>query len=189
MVITDYSLTTNEVLVKIPFINQIGLNNLSNSGRVKRKKVLGVWKYCRYSVNEFLKSFDVEDYLTLSETKQMLETNGIKDFFKRYSTKDEDTVKCKYFRVTNEFPMSVKNLIKYGYLIVDRDISPMLIKKDSVISSIKHFSGMRVKQQPKSKLYTPSKPKETTPKMVTPQPSNNSDFFERLLEKIEEKSS
>ncbi|MFW3405629.1 hypothetical protein ACN9JU_01950 [Aliarcobacter butzleri] len=141
---------------------------------------MGVWKYDRYSVDGFLKSFDVEDYLTLSETKQMLETNGIKDLFMRFSNKYDDGIQCRYERVTNQFPMSVKNLIKYGYLVVDKDITPMLIRKDSVISSIKHFSGMRVKQQPKSKLYTPSKPKKTTPKVVTQQPSNNTDFFERL---------
>lgn len=174
MKITDYSLTNKDVLGLIPFINQIGLNNLSGSGRLKRKKVLGVWKYCRYSVNSFLKQINPSDYLSISQTKQMLETNGIKDIFKRFSDKGE-TLKCKYEKVTNEFPMSVKNLIKYSYLDVDRDITPKMIKKESVIKTIKHFSGKRVKQQPK-KLHTPS-------------PSNNTNFYQSLLEKIGEKSS
>ncbi|MFW3405628.1 hypothetical protein ACN9JU_01945 [Aliarcobacter butzleri] len=39
MRVTDYSLTTKEVLGLIPFINQIGLNNLSDSGRLKKKGV------------------------------------------------------------------------------------------------------------------------------------------------------
>jgi hypothetical protein len=196
MKITDYSFTKSDVLGKIPFINQIGLDNLCDSGRLKRKKVLGVWKYDRYSVNNFLNSFNVDDYVTVSQTKDMLETNGIKDIFKRFSNKNEDGIRCKYQRVTNQFPMSVKNLIKFGYLDVDSDISPQLIKKDSVIKTIKHFGGKRVSQQPK-KLYTPtskptkqkSKKKVSQPKLNTPTPSNNRDFYQRLLEKIEEKSS
>ena len=72
----------------------------------------------------------MDEYVSISETKQMLETNGIKDIFQRFSDKSE-TLKCKYHRVTNEFPMSVSNLIKYGYLDVDGDITPKMIKKES----------------------------------------------------------
>ena len=186
MRVTDYSLTTNDVLGTIPFINQIGLNNLSESGRVKRKKVLGVWKYCRYSVNRFLQSFNVDDYVTISQTKQILKSNGIRDIFNRFSDKSE-TLKCKYERVTNQFPMSVKNLIGYGYLEIDKDVKPTMIKKDSVIKTIKHFSGKRVKQQPK-KPKTSNK-KVSTQKVVTPKPSNNFDYYQRLLEKLGETSS
>ena len=139
---TNYSLTNKNVLGKIPYLNQSGLNNLSNSGRLKRKKVLGVWMYCSYSVNSFLQQMNSEEYLTYSETKQMLETNGIKDTFKRFSDKNE-TLKCKYVRVTNEFPMSVKNLIKHNYLDVDKDVLPQRIKKDSVIKTIQHFSKVK----------------------------------------------
>jgi len=135
---TDYSLTNKEVLELIPFINQNGLNNLSDSGRLNRKKKLCKWVYDKKSVNSLLEQIKSSDYLSISETKQMLEINGIKDIFKRFSDKSE-TLKCNYQRVTNEFPMSVKNLINYGYLDVDRDITPKMIKKDSVINTIKHF--------------------------------------------------
>ena len=186
MVITDYSLTTNEVLVKIPFINQIGLNNLSNSGRIKRKKVLGVWKYDRYSVDGFLKSFDVEDYYQYGEVVTLIKEFGIEDDFTFYGRSKKNRPMCVYRRRNSEFPLSVKNLIEYGYMKVDEDISPTLITKESVEETIKLFKVFGLN----NKLYTPSsKPKKTTPKVVTQQPSNNSDFFERLLEKIEEKSS
>lgn len=154
---TNYSLTNKDVLGKIPFINQSGLNNLSNSGRVKRKKVLGVWKYDTHSVNSFLQQMKKDEYVTLSETKRMLEINGIKDTFKRFSDKNE-TLKCKYERVTDEFPMSVKNLIKHNYLDMDKDVLPKRIKKDSVLKTIKHFS--KVKNNGVS----------------TPKPSNNSGY-------------
>lgn len=146
MVVTDYSLTNKDVLGMIPQINQLGLNNLCDSGRLKRKMVLGVWKYDKSSVNSLIKKLSVDKYLTYSETKEMLETNGIRDIFKRFSDKNE-TLKCRYVRVTNEFPMSVSNLIKYCYLDVDKDISPMMIKKESVVKTIKHFSSVKNNQR------------------------------------------
>lgn len=136
---TNFSLTTKDVLDLLPFTNQNGLNNLCDSGRLKRKKILGKWVYDKKSVNSLKQQIGMDEYVSISETKQMLETNGIKDVFKRFSDKNE-TLKCKYNRVTNQFPMSVSNLIKYGYLDVDGDITPKMIKKESVVKTIKHFS-------------------------------------------------
>ena len=174
MKVTNFSLSNKDVLGMIPQINQLGVNNLCESGRLKRKKVLGEWRYEKTSVNSLIQQLTVDEYLTYSETKEMLETNGIRDFYRRYSDKD-DTLKCRYVRFTKQFPMSVSNLIKYGYLDVDKDISPMMIKKDSVIKTIKHFSSVRNNgvNQP-----SVSKPKV---KPISTQPSNNSDYYKLLL--------
>ncbi|PHO09094.1 hypothetical protein CPG37_10880 [Malaciobacter canalis] len=177
MKITNFSLTNKEVLELIPFINQIGLNNLSDSGRLKRKKRLGVWVYDKNSVTSFLNSINTNDYLSLSDTKVMLETNGIKDIFKRFSNKDE-TLKCNYRRVTNQFPMSVKNLIKFGYLDVVDGVSPMMIKKDSVVKTIKHFKGV-IKSKPTPSISKVSKKKK---------PLNNSDYNSILLSLLQKVS-
>lgn len=193
MKITDYSLTNKDVLGLIPFINQIGLNNLSESERVKRKKVLGVWKYCRYSVNDFLQSFNVNDYYQYCVVVELLKDNGIEDGYKFYGKSKKGKNKCVYIRKNSEFPLSVKNLINYGYMKVDEDISPILITKESVEETIKLFKVFGLN----NKLYTPSKPKKTTtpkksvstPKVVTLQPSNNFDYYQSLLEKLGENSS
>ncbi len=177
MVVTDYSLTNKDVLGMIPQINQLGLNNLCDSGRLKRKMVLGVWKYDKSSVNSLIKKLSVDKYLTYSETKEMLETNGIRDIFKRFSDKNE-TLKCRYVRVTNEFPMSVSNLIKYGYLDVDKDISPMMIKKESVVKTIKHFSSVKNNQR-----IQPSVSKPKTHKQPI-QMFQSDDLGVKMLEKM-----
>lgn len=193
MKITDYSFTKSDVLGKIPFINQIGLDNLCDSGRLKRKKVLGVWKYCRYSVKEFLNSFNVDDYYKYGEVVDLIKEYGIEDEFEFYGRSKKNKPMCVYKRKNSEFPLSVKNLINYGYMKIDEDISPILITKESVEETIKLFKVFGLN----NKLYTPTskpitqKPKKniSQPKVDTPTPSNNSDFYQRLLEKIEEKSS
>lgn len=163
---TNYKLTTEQTLKVIPFVNQIGLNNLSNSGVIKRKKRLGVWRYDTYSLTSFVNSINTNDYISTTETKIMLEKNGIKDFFKRFSNKS-DVLQCRYIRVTNEFPMSVRNLIKYGYLDVLKNVSPLMIRKKSVQKTIKHFKGLK---------KTMSIPKTTVSKV-----SNNTDYNSILL--------
>ena len=107
---TNYSLNKSDVLGLIPFINQNGLDNLCNSGRLNRKKILGVWKYDSYSVDSLKKQFNTDEYISYTQTKSMLEKNGIKDTFMRYSNRFDDFNKCKYQRITKQFPMSVKNL-------------------------------------------------------------------------------
>lgn len=178
MKVTNFSLSNKDVLGLIPQINQLGLNNLSESGRLKRKKVLGEWRYESNSVNLLIQQLTVDEYLTYSETKEMLETNGIKDIYERYSDENE-TLKCKYERVTNQFPMSVSNLIKYGYLDVDKDISPKMIKKESVIRTIKHFSSVRNKGKNQPSV---SKPKVKQP--TQPKPSNNEEYYNLLIKDL-----
>lgn len=154
MVITKTTLTTKQVLEIIPFINQIGLDNLSSSGRVKRKKVGKLYQYDKKSVNIFLHSFNTDDYKTVSQTTEILNDYGIKDTFKYFGSKhDNRKKKCKYIRFTKEFPMSVKNLITYDYLEIDTDIKPTLIKSESIVSTLKHY---------KQVMETPMKPINNT---------------------------
>jgi len=141
------NLRTEKVLETIPFINQMGLNNLSNSGRIKRKKFGKSFQYDRSSIHSFLHSFNIDKYKTVSETTEILNNNGIRDIFQFFGN-ENGKKKCRYIRFTKEFPMSVKNLIKNGYLEIDKDIKPTLIKYESIISTIKYFTNSKVSHKP-----------------------------------------
>lgn len=146
-VIENYSLTNKEALELLPFVNQSGLNNISDIGRVKRKKVLGVWRYDKNSINNFLTSFKRDDYYQYSEVVNLLKDNGVCDEYKYFGRSENDKPMCKYIRKNPHFPLTVKNLIENGYLKKDDDISPILIRKDSVIKTIKLFKSGKLSQQ------------------------------------------
>lgn len=174
---TTETLILEEVMEILP-LNQSSINNLSDSGELKRIKFGKRYLYYREFVYLVLQK--LIDYNTVSEVSEILKDNGICDYFKNYTEKG-GKMKCVYNRYHKEFPMSVTQLIKNGYLEVYEGVTPILIKNKSVVKTIQTLNFNRLNtQQPKPKSIP--KPKSTkvtkTPKSkitkVTQTPSNNS---------------
>lgn len=107
------------------------IRSLEKSKRIKRKSVGNKYLYDKKSIVKFVKSFNLNDYLTISKVNDELKANGIVDDF-GYFGEGLTHKKCKYKRYVEAFPMSATQLIKRGYLEIDMDIKPVLVKKLSL---------------------------------------------------------
>lgn len=144
---TMNTVTIEKVLVEIPF-GKTTINNLSDSGRLKRVKVGKEYRYDIKTIEKFKKEFNRDDYLTIEEVTEELKTNGIWDYYKQYDSyvdgNGKKKKKCKYQRFTKEFPISVKQLTDRGYLKMDNDFIPKLYSKESVVNTIKQLKGVDI---------------------------------------------
>ncbi len=117
------------------------VRSLSASGRLKRKQSGKKFIYDCLSVEKYMATFNKDDFYTVAEATQVLKDNGISDEFESFSSGGIPANKCKYKRYTNEFPISVKQLLKRGYLFKDKNIKPVLITKKSMVETIKKLSN------------------------------------------------
>ena len=115
------------------------IRKLEASGRITRKHNGKKFIYDRKSVQAFMASFSRKDYYSVSEATEVLKDNGIWDTYQPFSSGMDKSKKCKFQRFTNEFPISVTQLVNRGYLKQDDDISPALITKKSMVDAIKRL--------------------------------------------------
>jgi len=129
--------------------NTTTVKNLSDSGVLKSKIISGNRYFENNSVNTFRKSFNRDDYYLGKEVMEVLKDNGLSDTFKPFFEKGESVkgkrIRCKYTRLLKSFPISISTLTKNNLLKVDTNFSPMLIRKSSVVTTIKTLKGMRMK--------------------------------------------
>lgn len=128
-------------------LNDTTLTNMCKSGTLKYKIINGVRYYENNSVKDFNNSFNRDDYYTSKEVMEILGENGLLDTY--VPINNDKTSKGKkiggYKRILKKFPVSIVQLQKNKILEVDTDFSPRLIKKSSVVKSIKTLNDM-VKQ-------------------------------------------
>lgn len=121
------------------------IRNLVASGKLKRKLEGKKYIYDWQSLKDYMATFNQDDYYTYAEAKEILKDNGICDFFVTYSSNGAPTQQCVYKRFTKEFPMSVAQLLKRGFLEKEKDIKPILITKKSMIATITRLTNKKPK--------------------------------------------
>ena len=131
------------------------IRKLEASGRISRKHNGKKFIYDRKSVQVFMASFNRDDYYSISEANQVLKDHGICDEYNFFGSDSAKGNQCKYQRYTNEFPMSPTQLLARGYLGKDKDISPALITKKSMVDAIKKLK----KISPSNNINSTSQPK------------------------------
>ncbi len=114
------------------------IRSLEKSKRIKRKLVGNKYLYDKKSIVKFVKNFNLDDYLRVSEVNDTLKSNGITDDF-GYFGEGVTHKKCKYKRYVEAFPMSATQLINRGYLEIDMDIKPVLVKKLSLQNAMNNL--------------------------------------------------
>ncbi len=127
-----------------PSLNDTTLIKMGKSGRLKFKIINGVKYYENNSVKDFNNSFNRDDYHTSKEVMGILGDNGLLDSYIPISSDKTSKGKkiCGYKRILKKFPVSISQLEKHKILDVDTDFSPRLIKKSSVVKSIKTLNDM-----------------------------------------------
>jgi len=122
-------------------VSKSTIRRLASNKRISRKHDGKKYIYDRKSVQSFMQSFNRDDYYSVAEATQVLKDNGIWDTFKNFTPKKNINNKaqfiCEYKRFTDDFPISVTQLLKHGYLKKDKDLRPVMITKSSMIDTIK----------------------------------------------------
>lgn len=130
---------------KITNLNSTSVYNLVKSGRLLTKKINAKLYFCNNSISNFQKSFKKDDYCEIEEVTSMLKKSGVYDPF-TVIMKSDNKVKnqnkvCRviysYNRFLKEFPISPKQLTDRGLIIADKDLSPTVYLKSSVVKAIK----------------------------------------------------